>query len=68
MKLTLQNFAEVRKKVIEHGIQKIDYTPNGQLISFTTGDGLQYEFDPTTLEEFKRAGLAALAKGPVHRG
>jgi len=64
MKIILENFAEVRKKVIEVGIQEAKYGPKGELHSFTTNDGLEYEFDPTTLEDFKRAGLAVLVKRP----
>lgn len=60
MKITLENFKEVRKKASEVGIDKVQYGPNGEALSFTTKDGQQFEFDPSSFEDFKHAGLIKL--------
>ena len=60
MKITLENFNEVRKKAIEVGIDKVQYGPNGEALSVTMKDGQQFEFDRSTFEDFKRAGLMKL--------
>ena len=62
MKITVKNFDEVRKKVLEVGIDKIEHGPKGEVLSVTTKDGQRFEFDPQSLEEFKRAGLVKLVR------
>jgi len=62
LKITLENFNEVQRKVVEIGIDKVQYGPRGETLSFTTKDGQQFEFDPSTFEDFKRAGLLKLGR------
>jgi len=62
LRITLENFNEVRKKVLEVRIDKVQYGPRGEAVSFTTKDGHEFEFDPASFEDFKRAGLIKLGR------
>ena len=62
LKVTVENFGEVQKKVREFGIDNVEYGPRGELQEFTTKDGQRFEFSPESFEEFKLAGLLRLGR------
>jgi hypothetical protein len=62
LKVTVENFSEVQKRVREFGIDKVEYGPKGELQAFTTKDGKRFEFPLESFEEFKRAGLLRLVR------
>jgi hypothetical protein len=62
LKVTVENFSEVQKRVREFGIDKVEYGPKGELQAFTTKDGKWFEFPLESLEEFKSAGLLRLVR------
>ena len=68
VKVTVENFPEVRKKVLEVGIEKVQYGPRGEARSFVTKNGEEFEFDPESFEEFKRAGLLMLGRRSQSHG
>ena len=68
LKITVENFSEVRKKVLEVGIEKVQYGPRGEARSFVTKDGEEFEFDPKSFEEFRRASLLMLGRRSQSHG
>jgi hypothetical protein len=62
LKVTVENFSEVQKRVREFGIDDVEHGPLEELQAFTTKDGQRFEFPPESFEEFKRAGLLRLGR------
>lgn len=62
MKVTVENWPAVQKKVLEFGIQHVEYNDRGELQFFVTNDGEKYEFPPEAFEQFKKAGLLKIGK------
>lgn len=62
MKVTVENFSEVQKRVDEFGIDNVEYGPRGELQVFRTKDGQRFEFPPESFEEFKLAGILRLGR------
>lgn len=60
MKITLENFSDVKKKIANVGISKVNYGTQGNALSFTTKDGNEFELDPVDFKNFEAAELERL--------
>ena len=60
MKITLDNFSEIKKKIAKDGIKKVNYDTKGNAISFTMKDGNEFELDPMDFKDFEAAELVSL--------
>ena len=60
MKITLENFSEVKKRIAKVGISKVNYGSQGNALSFTTKDGNVFELDPMDFKDFEAAELISL--------
>lgn len=60
MKITLENFSDIKKKIAKSGIAKVHYGTQGNALSFTTKDGNKYELDPIDFKDFEAAELVRL--------
>jgi hypothetical protein len=60
MKITIENFSDVKKKIVKVGIGKVQYGTQGDALSFTTKDGNEFELDPLDFKNFKTAELVRL--------
>jgi len=62
LKVTVENWPALPKKVLEFGIQHVEYNDRGELQFFVTNDGEKFEFSHETFEQFKNAGLLRLGR------
>jgi hypothetical protein len=64
MKITLENFSDVKKKIAKNGIKKVKYGKQGNAISFTMKNDIEFELDAKNFKNFKSAKLAGSGKKP----
>ena len=57
MKITLDNFGDIKKKIARVGISNVHYGIKGNALSFTTKDGNKFELDPIDFKNFDAAEL-----------
>jgi hypothetical protein len=57
MRITLKNFDEIRKKIIESGIDRVKYDSDQKLQLMVSKNGDRFEFTEEAFKEFKKAGL-----------
>ena len=57
MKITFDNFSDIKKKIARVGISKVHYGIKGNALSFTTKDGNKFELDPLDFKDFDAAEL-----------
>jgi hypothetical protein len=60
MKITLDNFNDVKKKIAKVGISKVNYGTQGNALSFTMKDGNKFELNPIDFKNFDVAELERL--------
>jgi len=60
MKITLENFSDIKRKIAEIGISKVNYGAQGNALSFTMKDGNEFELDPVDFKDFEAADLVRL--------
>ena len=68
MKITLDNFSEVKKMIAKDGIKKVNYDTQGNAISFTMKDDKEFELDSINFKDFKAAELVRTLKKPQITG
>jgi hypothetical protein len=57
MRITLDNFNEVRQKILESGIDHVEYDSDQKLQFIVLKSGDRFEFTEEAFEQFKKAGL-----------
>ena len=62
MKITLDNFSEVKRMIAKDGIKKVNYDTRGNAISFTMKDDKEFELDPMDFKSFEAAELLGFRK------
>ena len=62
MKITLDNWDEVRNKILKLGIAHAEYDYNKKLHVVITKSGEQFEFSPEAFDQFKNADLLQRGK------
>ena len=66
MKITLDNFSGIKKRIARYGIKKVNYDAGGNAISFTMkGEDTIFELDSINFKNLKSAELARVIKKPV---
>jgi len=60
MKITLENFNDIKKKIAKVGISKVNYGTQGNALSFTMKDGNKFELDSIDFKNFEAAKLVSL--------
>jgi len=57
MKITLENFSDVKKNIAKDGIKKVNYGTQGNALSFTMKNDKEFELDSINFIDFKSAEL-----------
>ena len=66
MKITLDNFSGIKKRIARDGIKKVNYDAGGNAISFTMkNEDTVFELDSINFKNLKSAELARVIKKPV---
>ena len=66
MKITLENFSGIKKRIAKDGIKEVNYDAGGNAISFTMRDDeTVFELDSINFKDLKSAELARVLKKPV---
>jgi hypothetical protein len=60
MKITLDNFNDIKKKIAKVGIDKVNYGKQGNALSFTMKDGNKFVLNPIDFKNFDAAELVRL--------
>ena len=61
MRITLNNFKEIQQKILESGIDRVEYDANQKLQLIVSKSGDRFEFTEEAFIKFKKSGL-------LHRG
>jgi hypothetical protein len=57
MRVTLKNFKETKQKILESGIDRVEYNSNQKLQLIVLKSGDRFEFTEEAFEQFKKADL-----------